>query len=95
MEIALLAVGLAAVVFICIRLAVAFVRWSRAHPEEAGAWAAGVFIRDSLGNWVDSVNDSPSWGSHHHGHDHHGHGVDSHSHSGHSDGGSSGDVIGH
>lgn len=75
MEIALLAVGLAAVVLICIRVAVAFVRWSRAHPEVAGEWALGVFIQESLGNWVDGVNDSPS--PHHHGQPDYGHAIDS------------------
>ncbi|MFT3837348.1 MAG: hypothetical protein QM723_10175 [Myxococcaceae bacterium] len=68
-------------------------RWSRAHREEVGDWAVGLFIRDSLGTWVDGVNKSPPWFHHHD----HGHDVDSHSHTGHhghSDGGSSGDVIG-
>jgi hypothetical protein len=93
MGIALISVGLVAVIVVIIRVAVGFLRWARANSQQAGLWAVATYLRDSLGNWVDGVNDSGHWsssevGSHHHSDGAHHH--DAGFHSG-GDGGHGGD----
>jgi hypothetical protein len=44
-----------------VRFAVRFLRWAREHRGDAGEWLLVSFVRESLGNWVDDVADSPPW----------------------------------
>lgn len=68
----LLVVGFFAVRFV-VRFAVGFVRWARTHRDEVSGFLFGVYVRDSLGEWVDDVSSSPPWftfeGTGHHGSD--------------------------
>ena len=98
MEIVLVTVAFVVVVGVVVRIAVGFVRWSRAHQPEAGQWALGLYLRTSLGDWVDRTSDShhgPSTdgGGHHHSHHHHHHSDGGHHH--HDAGFHSGDHGGH